>query len=137
MNNPASQYGRYQQQSALTASPGELTLMLYEGCVKFLRQSQMYMEGKNIEKASNASVRAQSIIAELMATLNMQYEVSDGLYKLYDFINRNVVQSNIAKDPAMLNVPIQMMTELRDTWQKAVRLSRQQSTAQGGIYTDD
>lgn len=124
----AAQYGRYQQQSAMTASPGELTLMLYDGCVKFLKQSRLYMEEHNLEKASNASIRAQDIISELMATLDMRYEISNNLYSLYDFILRMVVQSNIKKDPLLLEEPINMMSELRDTWQQAVRLNRQQNS---------
>ncbi len=137
MNKASGGLGQYQQQSAMTASPGELTLMLYDGCIKFLKQSKLYMEEKNIEKASNTSIRAQDIITELMATLDPQYQVSDGLFRLYDFILRQVVQSNLKKDPTMVDVPIQMMTELRDTWQQAVRINRQQVASQGGYLHND
>jgi flagellar protein FliS len=118
----------------MTASPGELTLMLYEGCVKFLKQSRLFLEEKHYDKASNASIRAQDIIAELMATLDMSYEVSNGLYGLYDFILRTVVQSNLKKDVSLLEEPINMMSELRDTWQRAVKLSRQQNSSTGATY---
>ena len=131
---PAAQYGRYQQQSAMTASPGELTLMLYEGCVKFLKQSRLFMEERRFDKASNASIRAQDIISELMATLDMKYDVSKNLYSLYDFILRLVIQSNMKKDALMLEEPINMMSELRDTRQQAVKLNRQQSSAKGAVY---
>lgn len=130
----SSPYGRYQQQSAMTASPGELTLMLYDGCVKFLKQSRLYLEEHNIEKASNASIRAQNIISELMATLDMKYDMSKNLYSLYDFILHMVVQSNIKKDPSLLEDPITMMSQLRDTWQQAVKLNRQQNSAVGSTY---
>ncbi|GHU93947.1 flagellar protein FliS [Clostridia bacterium] len=135
--NPNAGYNRYQQQSAMTASPGELTLMLYDGCIKFLKQSKLFMEEKDPVKASNASIRAQNIISELMATLDMKYDVSKGLYSLYDFILRGIIQSNVHKDPALLELPISMVTELRDTWQQAVRINRQQAVAQGGIYTEE
>ncbi|MCL2085146.1 MAG: flagellar export chaperone FliS [Oscillospiraceae bacterium] len=137
MKNPAAQYNVYQQQSAMTASPGELTLMLYDGCVKFLKQSKMFMEEHEIEKSSNASIRAQKIITELMATLNPAYEMSDNLYKLYDFILHNIVQSNLKKDASMLDTPIQMMSELRDTWQQAVRINRQQAVSQRGLAPNE
>lgn len=128
-----AQYGRYQQQSAMTASPGELTLMLYDGCIKFLRQAKLYMEERNIEKSSNACIRAQDIIAELMATLDMRYEVSEGLYNLYDFILRGVTQANLKKDAALLDTPISMLTEIRDTWQQAIKANRMQNAGQGGL----
>ena len=128
-----AQYGRYQQQSAMTASPGELTLMLYDGCIKFLKQARMYMEDRNIEKSSNACIRAEDIIAELMATLDMSYEMSENLYNLYDFILRCITQANLRKDPEMLETPISMMTELRDTWQQAIRINRMQNAGQGGL----
>jgi flagellar protein FliS len=131
---PAAQYGRYQQQSAMTASPGELTLMLYEGCVKFLKQSRLFMEELQFDKASNASIRAQDIISELMATLDMSYDISNNLYSLYDFILHLIVQSNLKKDVTLLEEPIKMMSELRDTWQQAVKLNRQQNSTMGAIY---
>ena len=137
IKNPAAQYNVYQQQSAMTASPGELTLMLYDGCVKFLKQSRMYMEDHEVEKASNTSLKAQNIITELMVTLDPQYEMSKNLYKLYDFMLHNVVQSNVKKDPSMLDTPIQMMSELRDTWQQAVRINRQQTMGQMGYATNE
>ena len=129
-----AQYGRYQQQSAMTASPGELTLMLYDGCIKFMKQARMYMEDKNIEKASNACIRAQDILSEFMATLDMSFEISHNLYNLYDFIMRCVIQANLKKDPEMLETPISMVTELRDTWQQAIKLNRMQTAAQGGYH---
>ena len=131
---PAAQYGRYQQQSAMTASPGELTLMLYEGCVKFLKQSRLHMEEHHFDKASNSSIRAQDIISELMATLDMSYEISENLYNLYDFILRQIIQSNIKKDVSLLEEPINMMSELRDAWQQAVKLNRQQNSGMGAVY---
>ena len=92
-------YQQYQEQSVMTASPGELTLMLYNGCIKFINQAKLFIEQKNIEKANNAIIRAQDIIQELMVTLNMDYEISKNLAALYDYMNRRLIDANISKIP--------------------------------------
>jgi len=79
-------YDQYKENSVYTASPEELTLMLYNGLVKFLMQAQMALNDKNIEKANKSIIRAQDIISEFRCTLDMKYDIAhqlDLLYELY------------------------------------------------------
>ena len=122
-----SQYDQYKRQSAMTASPGELTLMLYDGAIKNLKLFKMYNASKDFIKANEVSQKTQAIIAELMRSLDMRYEVSQQLLRLYDYILSDVVQSNIKKDDAPADTAMDMLTDLRDTWQQATRLNRQQT----------
>lgn len=119
-------YQQYQEQSIMTASPGELTLMLYNGCIKFINQAKLFIEQKNIEKANNAIIRAQDIIQELMVTLNMDYEISKNLAALYDYMNRRLIDANISKDTQILEEILDMVTELRDTWIEVIKKTRKQ-----------
>lgn len=119
-------YQQYQEQSVMTASPGELTLMLYNGCIKFINQAKLFIEQKNIEKANNAIIRAQDIIQELMVTLNMDYEISKNLAALYDYMNRRLIDANISKDTQILEEILDMVTELRDTWIEVIKKTRKQ-----------
>lgn len=119
-------YQQYQEQSIKTASPGELTLMLYNGCIKFINQAKLFIEQKNIEKANNAIIRAQDIIQELMVTLNMDYEISKNLAALYDYMNRRLIDANISKDTQILEEILDMVTELRDTWIEVIKKTRKQ-----------
>ena len=131
--NPNTGYNQYKTQSALTASPGELTLMLYEGCIKNLKLSKMYMEEKNVSKAHEMSLKAQAIIAELARTLDMKYDVSAQLALMYDYIDRQIVASNVKKDASLVDEPLGLVTELRDSWQQAVRLNRHQILGSGNV----
>ena len=127
----ANHYDQYRQQSAMTASPGELTLMLYDGCVKDLNLAKAYMKEKEFSKSNEASQKAQAIIAELMRTLDTRFELGKQLGSLYDFILDTIVRSNIKKDPDLVDQALGFVTELRDTWQQAVRLNRRQVFSKG------
>jgi len=121
MPNP---YQVYQQQSVMTAAPGDLTLMLYNGCLKFMGRAALAMEKKDIAGVNEALLRAQDILAELMSTLDMQYEVASNLFALYDFIYHTLVQANIKKDQVLLGQAMALVTELRDAWAEAVKMTR-------------
>lgn len=124
-NNNA--YQQYQNNSVYTASPQELTLMLYNGLVKFLKIAHQGIEEKNIEKANNNILRAQDIITEFMSTLDMQYEVSNGLMAIYDYMTRRLVEANLEKNNSIVEEVIGYAEELRDTWAQAMKLAKQQA----------
>ncbi|MDD4504533.1 MAG: flagellar export chaperone FliS [Clostridiaceae bacterium] len=119
-------YKQYHQSLVNTATPQELTLMLYNGLVKFLKLAYQGMEEKNVEKVSNNIIRAQDIITEFISTLDFKYEVSNGLMLLYDYMNRSLLDANIKKDKEIIEEVIGYAEELRDTWSQAMKLARQQ-----------
>ena len=116
----------YKTQQVMTASPQELTLMLYNGAIRFVAESIQAIERKDIQTAHDANVKAQNIVREFMNTLDMQYEMSKGLDQLYDYIEYRLLQANIKKDIAQLEEAKGMLTELRDTWYQAMKLARGQ-----------
>ncbi len=121
INNP---YGLYKQNNVMTASPQELTLMLYNGALKFIGLSKIYIEKKEVQNANSSLMRAQDIIQELNIVLNMDYEVSAGLRSLYTYILELLVDANIHKDTKYLDQAAELVTELRDTWKEAIKISR-------------
>ena len=123
LNNP---YQQYQQQSVMTASPGELVVMLYNGCIRFIKQAMECINNKDLLEAHTAIIRAQDIIVEFMSTLDMKYEVSKNLMALYDYLHRRLIEANIRKDVAILEEVLGFVTELRDTWAEAVKITRKQ-----------
>lgn len=130
-----NQYNQYKQNSVYTASPEELTLMLYNGLIKFIMQAQAAIEEKNLEKANDSIIRAEDIINEFKATLNMQYSVSKGLLMLYDYMINRLFEANIKKDTAILAEVLEFAKELRDTWSQAMKLAKKQTVADSQIRT--
>jgi flagellar secretion chaperone FliS len=104
-----------------TASSGELTLLLYNGCLKFMRQALDSIHRKDYSAKNENLKRSQEIIDELMITLNMNYEISHNLYALYQFIKENLIKSNMKMDVESLEYCIKMVQELRDTWAEALK----------------
>ena len=117
-------YAKYKEQSVTTATPEELTLMLYNGCIKFINLAEVFIDEKNIEKTNLNIQKAQAIIGELNLTLNMDYEISTNLRQLYTFVNEKLLDANISKDKKPLAEAKEIVTELRDTWKEAMALSR-------------
>jgi flagellar secretion chaperone FliS len=129
LNNP---YQSYQQSSVNTASPGELTLMLYNGCLKFINLAKHAMDQKDIEMKNTNIIKAQKIVQELMVTLNMDLEVSENMMSLYDYMNRRLIEANIKNDVAILEEVEGLVTEFRDTWKQVIQVNRQKQFAEGG-----
>lgn len=129
VNNP---YQAYQQNSLNTASPAELTLMLYNGCLKFIHQGKIAIQAKNIEEKNTNLVKAQKIIQEFMVTLNMDVPMSKDLMAMYDYLNRRLMEANLKNDVAILDEVSGFVTEYRDTWKQVIQLNRQKQFAQGG-----
>ncbi|UHA61595.1 flagellar export chaperone FliS [Metabacillus litoralis] len=129
LNNP---YQAYQQNSVATASPGELTLMLYNGCLKFIKQASKAIEEKNIEEKNVNLQKAQKIITELMVTLNMELEVSESMIVMYDYLNYRLLEANLKNDPSILEEVAGHVAEFRDTWKQVIQTTRQQQHGQGG-----
>lgn len=129
LNDP---YQAYKQNSLNTASPGELTLMLYNGCLKFLNQARVDMEAKKMEEKNTNILKAQKIIQEFMVTLNMDLPVSKDLMAMYDYLYRRLVEANIKNDVMILDEVSGFVTEYRDTWKQVIQLNRQKQFTQAG-----
>jgi len=128
LTNP---YQTYQQNSVTTASPGELTLMLYNGCLKFIKQAREDMLAKHIEEKNTNLLKAQNIIRELMVTLNMDYEISQQMFAMYDYILNRLIEANIQNSVAYLDEVEGLVTEFRDTWKQVIQTNRRIQYGQG------
>jgi flagellar protein FliS len=106
---------------ATTAHPGELTLMLYNGCLKFMKQSMINIERREFEAKNINIQRAIDIVEELQITLNMEYELSANLFSLYAFIKRTLMEANIGMNKDSIQECINLLSELRDTWIQALK----------------
>lgn len=118
MANPANSY---QGTAINTASPADLTLMLYNGAIKFCNLAIMGIEENNIEKAHNNIVKAQNIIGELRLTLNFKYEISKDFDLIYSVILRKLLMANIHKSIEELNDALKDIREMRDIWMKVMK----------------
>lgn len=123
LSNP---YQKYRQNSVMSAAPEELTYMLYNGGVRFIRQAMQHIEAKELEKAHEKLVRAQEIYAHLQDTLNRDIEIAGNLHSLYDFMIHQLMQANIKKDTGILQEIIVLAEDLRDTWKEVMEKAREQ-----------
>ncbi len=114
-------YALYQRTQVETADQGKLLLMLYEGALRFLGQARIALQENNGEEANNSLVRAQEIIAELMASLDLEAgDVAVSLFRLYEYMHYQMVQANIKKEAPLLDQVEAMLIELKEAWSNAL-----------------
>lgn len=122
MTNP---YQTYQQNSVMTASGQELTLMLYNGCLRFIKLAKRAMEEKQFEEKNTNLIKAQAIIQELQITLNRDVEVADNMGQLYEYIYNRLIEANMKNDIAILEEAEGHVYELTDTWKQVIKLMKE------------
>ena len=123
----------YKRQQVLTATPEQLTLMLYNGCLKFIGEGIEAVKGKKYEDANTSLQKAQRIISEFRLTLNMDYEISHQLFPLYNYVYDRLVEGNMKSDVAPLEESKEIITELRDAWVGAMKKARaEKNQGKGG-----
>lgn len=113
--NAAKAYG---SNKVLTASPAELTLMLYEGAVKFANIAVVALEKKDYETTNINIQKCRNIVVELTSTLNMKYPVAEDFKRLYDYIFALLVEANMKKDVELLNKALDELRDIRDIWKE-------------------
>lgn len=124
-------YQVYKNNAVNTAPGGELTLMLYNGCIKFIKQAIKDMNEKNYEAKNTNVQKAQNIIQELMLSLDKNVEISKQMLPLYDYIQYQLKEGNIKNEVALLEEALQFVTEFRDTWKEVILKTRQNQFKQG------
>lgn len=112
----------YQNNKINTASPAELTLMLYEGAIKFCNIAIIGIEEKDVSKTHNNIMKAEKIIKYLQSTLDYKYAVAKDFDKVYDYLYQRMIQANIGKDKDMLNEILGHLREMRDTWKEVMKI---------------
>lgn len=122
VSNP---YQTYQESAVYTAKPAELTLMLYNGCLKFIALAKNAVEKKNIEEKHINITKAQNIITEFIITLNLDYEIAKEMKRLYEYMNRRLVEGNIKNDVSILSEVEGLVRDFRDTWKEAMQIAKQ------------
>ena len=118
-------YSQYNNNKVLTASPAELTLMLYEGAIKFCNMAEMAVEQKDVEKAHTNIVKVQKIIDYLRQTLDMKYPVAQDFERIYVYLADRLIVANMKKDKAILEEVNQHLHSVRDTWKEVMRCNQE------------
>ena len=115
--NPYASPNAYRENSILTASPEQLVVMLYDGAGRFLRQAQGSMIDGSWLQASEKLSRAEAIIDELLATLDMDAgEVADRLQSIYVFCKARLIEARIERDAVRVDQFARLLAELREAW---------------------
>ena len=116
----------YKRQQILTATPEALTLMLYNGALRFMTEGREALEKKNFEEANTALQKAQNIITEFRVTLNMEYDIAHQLMPLYNYVYDRLVEANLKSDVEKIDEAKHIISELRDAWAKAMVKARKE-----------
>ena len=117
-------YTAYANNKIMTASPAELTLMLYEGAIKFANLAIAGIEEKDIQKAHSNIMKVEHIIEEFQSTLNHKYPVAKDFDKVYSYLMIRLREANMKKDKEIMEEVLKHLRTMRDTWKEVMRTSR-------------
>ncbi len=113
-------YAAYANNKITTATPAELTLMLYDGAVKFCNMAIVAVENKDIEKAHNSIMKVQRIIEEFQITLDHKYPVWEDFNNVYEYLLLRLRDANFKKDKEILEEVLGHLRTMRDTWKEVM-----------------
>ena len=114
-------YTAYANNRIMTASPAELTLMLYEGAIKFCNIAIAAIEKRDIEKAHNNIVKVENIITEFQSTLDHKYPVAKDFDNVYSYLQERLLEANLKKDKEVLEEILGHLRTMRDTWKEVMQ----------------
>jgi flagellar protein FliS len=114
----------YQNNKVNTAKPAELTLMLYEGMIKFCNMAIIGIEERDMGKANTNIIKVEKIITHLRSTLDFKYPVAKDFDRVYDYLYERLVTANIRKESSILEEVLEHIRGMRDTWKEIMRLVR-------------
>ena len=114
----------YNRNKILTASPAELTLMLYEGAIKFCNIAIVGIEQGNIQKAHDNIMKTQKIVEEFQITLDRKYEVAKDFDAVYNYLIMRLREANMEKDAAILEEVLKHLRTMRDAWKEVMQVAR-------------
>jgi len=113
----------YQEIAVQTSSPTKLVVMLYEGAIRFLRQSVTAISSKDLDQKRQSVDRAVAVIQHLQGTLDMDRggAVAAELDKLYTYINSKIVEGSSKLQTAPVEEAIKLLTVLLSGWEEVSR----------------
>lgn len=114
----------YHDSKINTASPAELTLMLFEGAIKFCNIAALAIEKGDRLKINENLIKAQKIIIELRCSLDFKYPVAKDFDLVYDYIYRRLIEANLKRDEQILEEALGYIREMRDTWKDVMRKNK-------------
>ncbi len=118
-------YAQYNNNKILTASAAELTLMLYEGAIKFCNIAIDAVEKRDVAGAHKNIVKVENIIDYLRTTLDMKYPVAQDFERMYVYLHKRLIEANTKKDAEMLREVNDYLRSIRDTWKQVMRINRE------------
>ena len=113
-------YAAYNNSKIQTATPAELTLLLYEGAIKFTNIAIVAMEKNDVQKAHDNIMKTEKIIEEFQATLDHKYPVAKDFEAVYSYLLKRLFDANIRKDPEILEEVLRHLRTMRDTWKEVM-----------------
>lgn len=119
-------YAAYANNKIMTASPAELTLMLYEGAIKFTNIAIDAIDEKNVQKVHDNIMKVEHIIEEFQSTLDHRYPVAKDFDEVYSYLMLRLQEANMKKDKEILEEVLKHLRTMRDTWKEVMKLAHTQ-----------
>jgi flagellar secretion chaperone FliS len=129
----------YRKTSVVTADPGRLVIMCYEGAIESLKLAKQKMKEKNYEKKAKAITKAQDIIDELLCSLDFEKggSIAKNLERLYNYMLRRILHGDVNRDPDAIDEVVGLLNELLSAWSEvAAKPESQIQSEQNSLFQE-
>jgi len=117
MNYLARSPRAYRDSAVLTASRGQLVVMLYDGALRYLHQGSVAMQASDLQMSHKKLRQAENIIIHLRGVLDLeQGEIAGNLRMIYLFCQRHLLQARLDRDPEKVSQTAALLAQLREAW---------------------
>lgn len=121
-----SAYSKYANSKVMTATPAQLTLMLYDGAIKFCNKAIIALEKGDVMETHANIRKVENIIEEFRSTLDFKYPVAKDFDNVYEYIYKRLIDANVKKDKEILEEVLKHLHTMRDTWEEVMKHGKQQ-----------
>lgn len=112
-------FQQYKEQAVNTMTQGELLLLLYSELSKRIMQAELLLKKQEYDAFESTLDRAIDIIHYLDDTLDMKYEVSNNLTRLYEYFIYELGRAKIGRRAEVVENVYKMVKELQDSFEQA------------------
>lgn len=117
---------QYQEQAVNSMSRGELLVKLFDAALKNIKYASILLKENDYEKAEVYINKSSRIFNHLCQILDRKYAISQELYRIYRFLNQEIIRANVTRDAEVLDKILPLVQELHDTWVQADKLNHMQ-----------
>lgn len=109
----------YKTTTIVTASTIKFKILLLEKCLEYVKNGIQAIQMGDIAISHDYLTRTQQLLTEGISLISLETESGLGIIALYEYMNKQLIEANIERDPNILQEVVTILEELLNAWREA------------------